>query len=58
MKSGTFIKCSDKDTIKQLEKLGFKKVSEENGLATFLNDTSKPVTFAKNKVVYSNIMTM
>ena len=57
MKAGTFIKCSDKDTIKTLEKLGYKKVSEENGLATFLNDMSKPVVFTKGKVVYSNIMT-
>ena len=57
-KGKAFIKCSDPDTIKQLEKLGFKKVSEVNGLACFINDMSKPQTFSKGKVAYSSIMTM
>ena len=52
-----FIKCSDPETIKQLEKLGYKKVSESNGLAVFINDTTKPQTFSKGKVAYSSIMT-
>lgn len=58
MKGNAFIRCSDKDTIKQLENLGYQKVSEHNGVVVFVNDTSKPQTFSKNKVSYSNIMTM
>ena len=58
MKGTTFIRCSDKDTIKQLEKLGYQKINENNGVVVFINDTSKPQTFSKSKVSYSNIMTM
>lgn len=54
----TFIKCSDANTIKQLEQLGYKKVSDINGVAVFINDTNKPQTFSKKDVVYSSIMTM
>lgn len=53
-----FIKCSDKDTIKQLEQLGYKKISDANGIAVFINDTNKPQTFSKKGVVYSSLMTM
>lgn len=56
MGKNTFIRCSDKDTIKQLEKLGYKKVSDTNGIAVFINDMSKPQTYDKQKIVYSNIM--
>lgn len=58
MGKNTFIRCSDQETIKQLEKLGFQKISETNGLAIFLNDMSKPQTFNQKKVAYSSIMTM
>lgn len=58
MNKQAFIKCSDPDTIKQLEKLGYKKISEANGLAVFINDVSKPQTYSKKNVAYSSIMTM
>lgn len=52
------IKCSDVTTIEQLRKLGFQVVDEKNGIVTFINDLSKPQTFDKKKVVYSNILAM
>lgn len=52
------IKCSDESTIEQLKQLGYVVVDEKNGIVSFLNDTSKPQTFDKNKVIYSNILTM
>lgn len=58
MNGNNFIRCSDKDTIRQLEQLGFKKVSNSNGVAVFINDLSKPQNFSKKGVVYTNIMTM
>ena len=58
MNKNAFIRCSDKETIKQLEKLGYQKVSDSNGVAVFINDLGKPQTFSKSKVAYSNIMTM
>ena len=58
MSKNAFIRCSDKETIKQLEKLGYQKVSDSNGVAVFINDMSKPKTFSESKVSYSNIMTM
>ena len=58
MSKKTFIKCSDADTIKQLEQLGYKKVSDANGIAVFINDMSKPQTYDKKNIVYSSIMTM
>ena len=58
MNKNTFIRCSDEETIKELERLGFQKVSNSNGVAVFLNDLSKPQTFNKSKIAYSNIMTM
>ena len=51
-----FIKCTDKETIETLKKLGFQLVSESNGVATFLNDKTKNATFDKKKVAYSNIL--
>ena len=58
MSRQTFIRCSDKETIKELERLGFQKVSDSNGVAVFINDLNKPQTFNKSKIAYSNIMTM
>lgn len=52
------IKCSDPNTIKQLVELGYQIIDEKNGITTFLNDMSKPQTFDKQKVVYSNILVM
>ena len=57
MSKQTFIRCSDAETIKQLEQLGYKKVSDSNGVAVFINDTNKPQTFDKKAVAYSSIMT-
>lgn len=54
----TFIRCSDKETIEELEKLGYRKVSYSNGVAVFMNDLSKPQTFNKSKIAYSNILLM
>ena len=50
--------CSYYFKIKQLEKLGYQKVQEHNGVVVFINDPSKPQTFSKSKVSYSGIMTM
>lgn len=52
-----FIRCTDKETIEQLKKLGFQLVSEVNGIATFVNDTSKPITFNNKKMAYTNNIT-
>lgn len=52
------IKCSDKNTIEQLIQLGYEMIDERDGIVTFLNDTSKPQTFDKQKIVYSNILIM
>ena len=53
-----FIRCSDKDTIDKLKKLGFQLVEEKNNVAVFINDMSKKMDFDKSKIAYSNIMTM
>ena len=52
-----FIRCSDKDTIEKLKKLGFKLISESEGIATFVNDTTKPITFEQKKMAYTNTIT-
>ena len=52
------MKCSDPNTIKQLKELGYVVIDEKNGMTTFLNDLSKPQTFDKKKVVYSNVLVM
>ena len=49
-----FIKVSDEDTKRQLLDLGYKLLSEEGGIATFLNDKSRPQSFSCKKVVYSD----
>lgn len=56
MGKNAFIRCSDKATIEQLEKLGYQKISDSNGVAVFINDVKKPQTFDKGKVAYSSIM--
>lgn len=52
------IRCSDANTIKQLKELGYQVISENNSMTIFLNDSSKPQTFDKKKVVYSNVLVM
>lgn len=49
-----FIKTSDKETIELLESLGFKVLSRNGGVVTFLNDTSIANKFEKQKIVYTN----
>lgn len=53
-----FIKTSDSYTVKELEKLGFTKIDESNGIYTFLN--SDKLQFSKNinisKLQYSNML--
>lgn len=52
-----FIRCSDKDTITTLKKLGYQLLEERNGVALFLNNINK-LDFDKKKVAYTNILTM
>ena len=51
-----FLKFSDISTIEQLKKLGYQIIDEKNGIVIFINDLSKPQTFDKKKVIYSNIL--
>ncbi len=53
-----FIRCTDKETIEKLKQLNFQVVSEFNGIATFVNDVTKPVLFDKKKVAYTNNVLM
>ena len=53
-----FIRCTDKETIQNLKRLGFQLVSESNGVATFINDVTKPVIFDKKKMAYTNNVLM
>lgn len=57
MNNAKFIKVSDDDTKKELIRLGFTKISEDENMAVFLND--RPLTFdnKKMKVAYSNVLT-
>ncbi len=52
----TFIKTSDRETADKLRALGFQAVSEHNGITTFLNNVNLPNNFAKNNIVYSNLI--
>ena len=54
MENKKFIHCTDESTIEQLKKLGFQLVSESNGVAIFVNDVTKPITFEKKKLAYTN----
>ena len=51
-----FIKCGDEETKKKLVESGFQLVEETNGIATFVNDMTKPLTFDTAKIAYSNIL--
>ena len=51
-----FLKTSDKETKEKLLKEGFKLISQDGNVATFLNDCT--LTFEKtNKIQYSNMLT-
>lgn len=51
-----FIKTSDKETKENLLKEGFKLVSQDGNVATFLNDHSLTFDNTNNKIQYSNIL--
>ena len=57
MNNKKFIRCSDRETIENLKKLGFQLVSESNGIAAFINDTNKSITFDNKKLAYTNNIT-
>ena len=51
-----FIKTSDKETKEKLLKEGFKLVSQDGNVATFINDHSLTFDNTNNKIQYSNIL--
>lgn len=51
-----FIKTKDKETFEILKQEGFELVDYSNGVWTFVNDLNRPLTFDKNKTVYSNTL--
>jgi len=58
MEKRNFIKVKDEETKQQLLDLGYKLLAENNGVATFLNDLSRPQSFSCKKVAYTNKMEM
>ena len=52
-----FIKTSDKETKENLLKEGFKLVSQDEHVATFLNNHSLTFENTNNKIQYSNMLT-
>lgn len=52
-----FIKTSDKETKEKLLKEGFKLVSQDGNVATFVNDHSLTFENTNNKIQYSNMLT-
>lgn len=52
-----FIKPSDKETKENLLKEGFKLVSQDGNVATFLNNHSLTFENTNNKIQYSNMLT-
>ena len=56
MEKQKFIKVKDQETKQQLMDLGYKLLSDQNGIATFLNDLSRPQSFSCKKMVYTNKM--
>ena len=51
------IKTSDKETKENLLKEGFKLVSQDGNVATFLNNHSLTFENTNNKIQYSNMLT-
>ena len=52
-----FIKTSDKETKEKLLKEGFKLVSQDGNVATFVNNHSLTFENTNNKIQYSNVLT-
>lgn len=52
-----FIKTSDKETKEKLLKEGFKLVSQDGNVATFLNNHSLTFENTNNKIQYTNMLT-
>ena len=54
-----FIRTTDTPTSLLLSKLGFEKVSESNGIYTFLNSTKLQFSndIDKKKIQYTNMLT-
>lgn len=52
-----FIKTSDKEIKEKLLKEGFKLVSQDGNVATFLNNHSLAFENTNNKIQYSNMLT-
>ena len=52
-----FIKTSDKETKEKLLKEGFKLVSQDGNVATFVNNHSLTFDNTNNKIQYSNMLT-
>ena len=53
-----FIKTSDKETKENLLKEGFKLVSQDGNVETFLNNHSLTFENTNNKIQYSNMLTV
>lgn len=53
-----FIKTTDEETKSNLLRSGFKLVSQNGGMYVFLNDHSLVFDDKKNKIQYSNILTI
>lgn len=52
-----FIKTSDEETKENLLKEGFKLVSQDGNVVTFLNNHSLTFENTNNKIQYSNMLT-
>lgn len=53
-----FIKCSNKEIIEKLKKLGYQVIEETSNYTTFLNPDGKKLDFDDKKVVYTNKLNM
>lgn len=53
-----FLKTSDEETKKYLLKRGYKLVSQDEKVCTFINDHSLTFDNTNNKIQYSNILTI
>lgn len=54
MNKQQFIKTTDSQTKDLLLKEGFQLVNESNGIATFINDKTKVITFENKKITFSD----
>ena len=53
-----FLKTSDEETKKYLLKRGYKLVSQDEKIWTFINDYSLTFDNTNNKIQYSNILSI